>query len=239
MRYLVLSAFLALAALSCAHVEGQRVVADKPVVEEKLAERKGIAPDKQSGKNAVGHKPTDQTDKYRAKYAAKSCTAGEANQEGCPETAKIPEQAAKQEEAGCGPSEQNSDGCPGTRVDQAAAQAERGCNPSDVKQGINAGNHKFPNQMDNCASPSWGNAAKSATCLRKDYPGLSEPCIMCFAQMAHCSAQNCKMACMMNHKSDGCLKCAESNCRDLKGGTDFSLETCTGLTAMELPPRRG
>lgn len=113
----------------------------------------------------------------------------------------------------------------GEKQISVAKQGQRGCNAKDVKLAINPGNHGFAGQMDRCASPSWGK-------------GLSESCVMCFAQMAHCTAQNCKLACMTNHESEKCLQCAESHCRDLQEGNDFSLETCTGLKAAEMPPRK-
>ena len=206
MRYWVLPAVLALAGLNCAHV------VERPVGTAKDGGATRDASEEKSGKNRVGHRFADQTDKSGEEIGQKSCTASKSKPVECPETAKV--------------------------ADQAAKQGDKGCNASDVKMGINKDNHRFPDQMDNCASSSWGNTEESATCLRKDYPGLSEPCIMCFAQMAHCSAQNCKTACIMTHMSDGCLRCAESNCRDLKAGSSFSLETCTGLTAVELPPHR-
>ncbi|HEY3547939.1 MAG TPA: hypothetical protein VGK17_17850 [Propionicimonas sp.] len=126
----------------------------------------------------------------------------------------------------------------GEKQISVAKHGERGCNANDVKLAINPGNRGFAAQLDRCASPSWGKTKESALCLARAYPGLSESCVMCFAQMAHCTARNCKLACMTDHHSEKCLKCAESNCRDLQRGTDFSLETCTGLQAAELPPRK-
>jgi len=114
----------------------------------------------------------------------------------------------------------------------------KACNENDVKLGINPHNHKFPSQMDGCASPSWGGIKETGECIKKLYPGLTENCRMCFAKMAHCSAEHCKLACMINHMGDSCLRCSESSCEEHRKDGEFSLETCTGLEESQLPPKK-
>lgn len=109
------------------------------------------------------------------------------------------------------------------------------CTKDDVKLAINNSNHEFPKILDSCASKAWGKALKTGDCLKKHYPTLSVACTSCFGKMAECSASHCKLKCLMNHFSDKCLACVNSNCRDTKAG---SLIECTGIKADKLPPQK-
>jgi len=114
---------------------------------------------------------------------------------------------------------------------------KHGCNTLDVKLAINPKNHKFTKQVDHCATSSWGGVQETADCLKKVYPGLSESCSLCFGKEAHCAVENCVLPCIFNHTSDRCAKCARTNCSDKQSNGKFSLETCTGLSVNEMPPK--
>jgi hypothetical protein len=112
------------------------------------------------------------------------------------------------------------------------------CTGKNDKMAINPDNDSFPQQMDKCASPSWGNAEKTAACLREIYKSLSDRCAACFGRVAQCTAKNCKLKCMFGHFSDECLSCVNSHCQQKNKDNSFSLFECTGLNASQLPPSK-
>lgn len=129
-------------------------------------------------------------------------------------------------------------GCHKKAVVKDPPAAGHACSKADIKLAINPNNHKFPHQMDACASETWGDAKKTAKCIKKSYPTLSDSCATCFGEVADCSASNCKWKCLSDHFSDGCLECVNSHCKVVDKKNDFSLITCTGLSPKQLPPNK-
>jgi len=112
---------------------------------------------------------------------------------------------------------------------EAPDGATRGaCSQSDRTDYVHDANRKFVSQMRTCSKDTWANNAKNFNCLTKNMPSLSKGCARCFADMASCAKDNCKMACMLDAKSDKCIDCANSNCQ-------ASLIQCTGVARADLP----
>jgi len=102
------------------------------------------------------------------------------------------------------------------------------CTEQDRKKYIHDPNPEFITRLRACSRKTWANKKKNLACLHKTFPALSEPCATCFADMAKCSLNNCKLACAVNDKSEGCIKCANKNCQP-------DLIACTGVKRQDLP----
>jgi hypothetical protein len=57
-----------------------------------------------------------------------------------------------------------------------------------------------------------GRIACTNKCAQKKQPALSESCISAYGAIAACSAKGCKMACMMDGRSEKCAKCTQQKC---------------------------
>lgn len=102
---------------------------------------------------------------------------------------------------------------------------------------INPKNHQFTKILDSCASKVWGDEEKTTQCLISHFKDLSKLCATCFGQTAACTAKNCKIKCIFDHFSAGCLDCVNKNCRE-EGASKFSLVTCSGLKKDQLVPTK-
>ena len=102
------------------------------------------------------------------------------------------------------------------------------CSQRDRSENVHDPNVKFIGQVRACSKETWANKVKNTACLTKAVPSLSQGCAGCFADMASCALANCKMPCMFSSTSDGCNKCANSNCQ-------ASLVRCTGVASADLP----
>jgi len=102
------------------------------------------------------------------------------------------------------------------------------CSKTDREDYVHDANQKFIGQLRACSKETWADKAENIACLTKTMPSLSQGCVRCFASMASCALENCKMACMLSAKSDNCIDCANSNCQ-------ASLIRCTGVARADLP----
>ena len=102
------------------------------------------------------------------------------------------------------------------------------CTESDRTDYVHDASRNFVKQLRSCSKETWAKNAKNMACLSVAMPSLSEGCAQCFANMASCARDNCKMACMLDSKSDGCINCANSHCQG-------DLVRCTGVARADLP----
>jgi len=102
------------------------------------------------------------------------------------------------------------------------------CSQTDRTDHVHDANRKFVDQLRTCSKDTWANNAKNFNCLSRTMPSLSQGCAHCFADMASCAKDNCKMACMFDAKGKDCINCANSNCQ-------ASLIKCTGVARADLP----
>lgn len=112
------------------------------------------------------------------------------------------------------------------------------CDDSDVTAGVNANNHEFWSQLNQCASNQMVDKEQTTACIRHAYPGLSKGCGECFGQMASCVAASCIFACMIDYTTAECRQCLAENCHEPKTRRAFNISKCTGLSEEELPPGR-
>jgi hypothetical protein len=102
------------------------------------------------------------------------------------------------------------------------------CSQKDRDDYVHDASPKFTNQLRTCSKDTWAKNAKNFACLTRALPSLSEGCAQCYADMASCAKDNCKMACVMDSKSNKCIGCANANCQ-------ASLIKCTGVARADLP----
>jgi hypothetical protein len=102
------------------------------------------------------------------------------------------------------------------------------CSQKDREDYVHDANLKFTNQLRACSKDTWAKNAKNLACLTRTLPSLSQECAQCFANMASCAKDNCKMACIADSKGDKCISCANTNCQ-------ASLVKCTGVARADLP----
>jgi hypothetical protein len=109
-----------------------------------------------------------------------------------------------------------------------AAVLEGACSESDREEHVHDANQGFVNHLRDCSKETWADKTKNVSCLTRAFPSLSRGCAGCFANMASCALDNCKMACMLSSTGSGCTKCANENCQ-------ASLIRCTGVARADLP----
>ena len=102
------------------------------------------------------------------------------------------------------------------------------CSQEDREDYVHDASQKFTNQLRTCSKDTWANNSKNLACLTANLPSLSKGCARCFADMASCAKDNCKLACMMDSKGGKCINCANANCQ-------ASLVKCTGVARADLP----
>ena len=102
------------------------------------------------------------------------------------------------------------------------------CSKKDRVEYIHDSNPKFVGHVQTCSKETWANRGENIACLTKSMPALSNGCAGCFADMASCALANCKLPCMFSSTSEGCTKCANTNCQ-------ASLIKCTGVARADLP----
>jgi hypothetical protein len=102
------------------------------------------------------------------------------------------------------------------------------CSASDRKKYIHDPNPDYIAGVRRCSRASWAHKEKTTACLQKTFSGLSKSCAECFADMAKCSLNNCKLACALSSTSKKCINCANENCQS-------DLIECTGVERQDLP----
>jgi len=102
------------------------------------------------------------------------------------------------------------------------------CSQQDREDYVHDASLKFTNQLRACSKDTWAKNAKNLACLTRTLPSLSRGCAQCYADMASCARDNCKMACMMDSTGNKCIGCANENCQ-------AALVKCTGVARADLP----
>eukprot|EP00389_Voromonas_pontica_P015288 GDKH01023835.1.p1 GENE.GDKH01023835.1~~GDKH01023835.1.p1 ORF type:complete len:134 (+),score=38.32 GDKH01023835.1:116-517(+) len=107
--------------------------------------------------------------------------------------------------------------------------AQNGCSDADINI---IGNTDFYKKLTPCAKSHLGNVQGTADCMNKysygDLGKVQESCVQCYAEGAGCGAKNCKMGCLLNECSKGCIKCTRKYCAD-------DLWKCVGYDEASLP----
>ncbi len=118
---------------------------------------------------------------------------------------------------------------PNTTIDKPpdVRSVQGACSEKDRLEHIHDDNPRFIDQVKICSRITWAKKPQNVACIVKTLPLLSKKCACCFADMARCSLENCKLACMFRPKSERCVNCAIENCRP-------ALIRCTGVAAADL-----
>lgn len=73
-----------------------------------------------------------------------------------------------------------------------------------------------------------GRGPRTDQCLAEIYPMINEACLGCFHDMAACGVRHCKLACVLNARSEKCQACTRHYCAE-------TFAQCSGLTIDEIP----
>lgn len=102
------------------------------------------------------------------------------------------------------------------------------CTRADRDQHVHHGNQEFVDQIRECGTETRTVNRKNVACMSEAMPSLSNPCVQCFADMASCTFDHCKLACMVKSTGKKCIDCANSNCQ-------AALVKCSGVARGDLP----